>query len=168
MEDIPMPSYKVTLTEEERCDLYALIQKGGKGYRIRHAQILLKLDRIPENAEWTYERIKSAYNASNGLVANVAKRFVFEGLESALGRKTHDNYRRKVTGEVEARICAIACSEPPEGRSRWTIQMIADELIRFEVVDYITDSTVCEVMKKTKLSRGLPSSGASPKPVLSS
>ena len=60
-----------------------------------------------------------------------------------------------VTGDVEARICAIACSTPPEGTSRWTMQAIADELIRLEVVDYITDSTVCNVMKKTKLNRGL-------------
>ena len=71
-----------------------------------------------------------------------------EGLEAALGRKAQENRRRKVTGDVEARICAIACSEPPEGASRWTMQAIADELIRLEVVDYITDTTVCEVMKK--------------------
>jgi hypothetical protein len=145
-----MPRYNVTLTDEERKELQSLIQKGGKGYRIRHAQILLKLDQIPANREWTYDRIKAAYNASNGLVAGVAKRFVEEGLEEALGRKKHDNYRRKVTGEVEAQICAITCSKPPEGRSRWTMQMIADELIRLEVVDYITDSTVCDVMKKMK------------------
>lgn len=71
-----------------------------------------------------------------------------EGLEAALGRKAQENRRRKVTGDVEARICAIACSEPPEGASRWTMQAIADELIRLDVVDYITDTTVCEVMKK--------------------
>ena len=71
------------------------------------------------------------------------------------GRKVQENRRRKVTGEVEARICAIACSQPPEGASRWTMQAIADELIRLEVVDYITDTTVCEVMKKTKSGRGL-------------
>lgn len=76
-----------------------------------------------------------------------------EGMGAALGRKVQEN-RRKVTGNVEARICAIACSEPLEGASRWTMQAIADELIRLEVVDYITDTTVCEVMKKTKSSRG--------------
>ena len=69
-------------------------------------------------------------------------------LEAALNRKKQENRRRKVTGDVEARICTIACSAPPEGASRWTMQAIADELIRLEVVDYITDSTVCEVMKK--------------------
>ena len=163
-----MPRYKVALTEEERQELRKLVLKGGKGYRIRHAQILMKLDELPENEEWTYDRIRAAYSASQGTIAGVAKRFVFEGVEAALGRKKQENYHRKVTGEVEARICAIACSEPQEGRSRWTMQAIADELIRLEVVDYITDSTVCEVMKKTKSSRGSLKNGAFLKQALNS
>ena len=65
-----MPRYSVKLTEEEREELQTLIQKGGKGYRIRHAQILLKLDKIPENAEWTYERIKDAYGAAYGTTSS--------------------------------------------------------------------------------------------------
>lgn len=97
---------------------------------------------------------KEAYGASHSTIAGIAQRFVTEGMESALGRKSK-NRHRKVTGDVEARICAIACSTPPEGASRWTMQAIAEELIRLEVVDYITDSTVCNVMKKTKLNRGL-------------
>lgn len=150
-----MPRYVVTLTNDEIQELKALIQKGGKGYRIRHAQILLKLDQKPENAIWTYDRIKEAYGASHSTIASIAKRFVTEGMEAALERKKQVNRHRKVTGDVEARICAIACSQPPEGAARWTMQTIADELIRLEVVDYITDSTICEVMKKTKLSPGL-------------
>lgn len=149
-----MPRYVVTLTEEEIQNLKSLIQKGGKGYRIRHAQILLKLDQKPENSDWTYNRIKDAYKASHSTIAGIAKRFVMEGLEAALGRKKQENHYRKVTGDVEARLCAIACSEPPKGHSRWTMQAIADELIRLEIIDYITDSTVCEVMKKTKSNRG--------------
>ena len=158
-----MLRYKVTLTAEERKELDFLIQRGGKGYRIRHAQILLKLDQVAENAEWTYDRIQAAYRASHTTIAGIAKRFVFEGLEAALGRRKHNNYHRKITGEVEARICAIACSNPPEGRSRWTIQMIADELVRLELVDSISDSAVCEAMKKTNSSRGLLKNGAYPK-----
>ena len=158
-----MPRYNVTLNNDEREALQGLIQKGGKGYRIRHAQILLKLDKIPENKDWTYDRIKDAYGSSRSTIAGIAKRFVFEGLEAALGRKNHSNHSRKVTGDVEAIICLIACSEPPEGRSRWTMQLIADELIRLEVVDYITDSTICEVMKKTKSSRGSYKNGVYPK-----
>ena len=158
-----MPRYNVTLTNEERKELEALIQKGGKGYRIKRAQILVKLDNIPENNDWTYARIQDAYKAQHSTIAGVARRFVYEGLEGALDRKDHSNHRRKVTGDVEAKICMIACSDPPEGRSSWTMQMIADELIRLEIVDYITDSTVCNVMKKTRSSRGSRSNGASHK-----
>ncbi len=158
-----MVRYNVKLTGEEREELIHLIQRGGKGYRIKHAQILLKLDDRPESKEWSYKRIKEAYHTSNGTVAGVAKRFVTAGLEAALGRKKQENYHRKVTGEVEAEICVIACSKPPEGRSRWTMQLIADELIRLEVVEYITDSTVCEVMKKTRSNRGLLKNGAFPR-----
>jgi transposase len=159
-----MEKYWVRLTDEEREYVMKLIQKGGKGYRIKHAQILLKLDQRHENAGWTYKKIKNAYNTCGGTIAGVARRFVMEGLEASLGRKKQENYHRKVTGEIEAKICVIACSEPPEGRSRWTMQMIADELIRLEVVDYITDTTICEVMKKTKLSHGKKNNGVSPKP----
>jgi len=149
-----MDTYLVQLKSDEREQLHKLIQKGGKGYRIKHAQILLKLDQRIENAGWTYNSIQSAYNASHATIAGVAKRFVCEGLEAALGRKKQENHYRKITGEVEARICAIACSQPPEGRSRWTMQLIADELIRLEIVDYITDSAVCDTLKKTRSSRG--------------
>ena len=69
-------------------------------------------------------------------------------MEAALGRKKQLNRHRKVTGDIEALICATGCSVPPDGSSRWTMQVIADELIRLEAVDYITDSTVCEAMKK--------------------
>ena len=115
----------------------------GKG----HAQILLKPDRKPCNDGWTYDRIKDAYGASNGTIAGIAKRFVTEGMQAALERKKQPNRYRKVTGDVEAKICAIACSDASQGRSEWTMQAIADELIRLEVVDYITDCTVCDVMK---------------------
>lgn len=150
-----MPRYIVTLTNDEIQELKALVQKGGKGYRIRHAQILLKLDQKLENQSWSYDRIKDTFGASHSTIAGIAKRFVTEGLPTALDRKKQTIRSRKVTGEVEARICAIACSSPPEGSSRWTMQAIADELVRLEVVDSITDSTICEVMKKTRSSRGL-------------
>ena len=158
-----MPRYKVTLTEEEQKELEALIQKGGKGYRMKHAHILLKLNECPENAEWNYERIMNAYGVCRGTIAGVAKRFVMDGMEAALGRKTQQNRARKVTGEVEAKICMIACSAPAEGKDRWTMQMIADELVQLHIVDYITDSTVCETMKKMNLSLGKSKSGVSRK-----
>lgn len=155
-----MPRYKVTLMEEEKSELETLIQKGGKGYRIKHAHILLKLNECPENKEWTYERIMDACGVCRSTIAGVAKRFVMEGMEAALGRRTQQNRARKVTGEVEAKICVIACSKPPEGRDRWTMQMIADKLMQLHVVDYITDSTVCNTMKKMNLSPGWSKNGA--------
>lgn len=116
-----MPRYMVTLTDNEIQDLKALLHKGGKCYRIKHAQILLKLDHKPENQTWTYDRIKDAYGASHSTIAGIAKRFVMDGMEAALGRKEQKNRHRKVTGYVEARICTIACSAPPCGSSRWTM-----------------------------------------------
>lgn len=155
-----MPRYKFIFTEEERDELTRTIRKGGKGYRIKHAQVLLKLENTAENVEWTYDRIRDAYNVSYNAIADVAKRFTFEGLESALGRKKRDSKPKFITGDVEARICAIACSKPPEGYSRWTMQMIADELIRLEVVETISDTAVCDVMKKMRSSHGSSGSGA--------
>lgn len=75
-----MPRYIVTLTDVEVQELKTIVQKGGKGYRIKHAQILLKLDQKPENKAWTYDRIKDAYGASRSTIAGIAKRFVMEGM----------------------------------------------------------------------------------------
>lgn len=125
-----MLRYIVNLTDNEICELKGLIQKGGKGYRIKHAQILLKLDCRPENDSWTYDRIQEAYGANHNTIAGVAKRFVMEGMEAALGRKKQQNRHRKVTGDVEARICSAACSAPPDGASRWTMQADGELLLQ--------------------------------------
>ncbi len=118
-----MLRYIVTLANGDIQELKELIQKSGKGYRIKHAQILLKLDQKPENKAWTYDRIKDAYGASRTIIAGIAQRFVMEGMEAAPGRKVQENRHRKVTGDVEARICAIASvrnrrKEPPAGPCR--------------------------------------------------
>lgn len=157
--------YYVTLSESEREELKKLISAGKtQGYRIRHAQILLKLDEIPENAGWSGTKIGQAYSANASTVSNIAMRYVTEGLEAALGRKEQENRRRKVDGDVEARIVAIACSEAPEGRARWTLQLIADELVRLEVVESISDTAVLNTLKKTNSSLGERKSGAYPSP----
>ena len=154
--------YIVQLTDEEREALRALVQKGQtQGYRIKHAQILMKLDEIPENQEWTYDKIKEAYHATPHTISQIAKRFVTGGMEAALGRKEQVNRHKKVDGRVEAHIIAIACSEAPEGRERWTLQLIADELVRLGVVDSISDTAVMETLKKTNLSLGKRRNGVS-------
>lgn len=169
LEEAKMPSYKVILTKDEQKQLEELIQKGGKGYRIRHAQILMKLDKtIPGNENWNYDKIREAYGSSHATIAGVARRFVLKGMEAALGRKKQENRHRKITGEVEAQICMIACSEPPDGRSHWTMKMIADRLIELEVVEYISDTAVCNAMKKMRLNRGFHNNGVFQKPVQNS
>ena len=155
--------YIVTLTDEERNMLQDLIAKGRtQGYRIKHAQILLKLDEIPENREWTYDKIREAYHATPHTICQIAKRFVTDGVEAALGRKEQVNRHKKVDGRVEAHIIAIACSEAPEGRERWTLQLIADELVRLGGVESISDTAVMDTLKKTNLSLGKRRNGASP------
>jgi hypothetical protein len=152
--------YHVTLTEEERAELTTLIRRGKvAGYRIKHAQILLKLDEIPENAKWTGVKISEAYGIHPTTVSSIAKHFVENGMEAALGRKEQENRHRKIDGDVEAQIITIACSEPPTGRERWTLQLIADELVRLEVVDSISDTAICNTLKKTNASHGRSRSG---------
>jgi hypothetical protein len=147
--------YYVTLSSEESEELKVLVQRGKtQGYKIRHAQILLKLDEIPENKEWTIVKIGEAYRANPSTITGIAKRFVEEGMQAALGRKEQVNRHRKVDGNVEAHMITIACSPTPEGRDRWTLQMIADELVRLEIVESISDTAVYNTLKKTNLSHG--------------
>lgn len=109
----------------------------------------MKLGEIPGNREWTYGKIKEAYHATPHTISQISKRFVTGGLEAALGRKDQVNRHKKIDGTGgEAHIIAIACSETPEGRERWTLQLIADEAVRLGVVDSISDTAVMETLKK--------------------
>ena len=156
--------YRVTLTREERKALKQLITKGRTaGYRIRHAHILLALDEIPENAEWTDKKIAAAYDAHQRTIGNLRKRFVEEGLASALERKKRETPPViKIDGEAEAQIIAVACSAPPEGRSRWTLQLIADRVVALGVLESVSPTAIADHLKKTKLNLGCTKSGASP------
>ena len=120
----------------------------------------VETDERPENQGWTYEKIKAAYHATPHTISQIAKRFVTGGVEAALGRKEQANRHKKIDGRVEAHIIAIACSQAPEGRERWTLQLIADELVRLGVVGSISDTAVMETLKKTNLSPGKRRNGA--------
>ena len=147
--------YIVTLTKEEREALEKLLQKGKvSGYRMRHAGILLKLDDIPENKEWTGKTIAKAHNTNENSVTHIAKRFVEDGLESALSPKSHTNHARKIDGEVEAKVIALTCSNPPFGHERWSVRLLRDEIIRLEIAD-IERSSVNKILKKMNSSRGV-------------
>jgi transposase len=158
----PNIKYRVTLTEEERDVLERLIQKGETaGYRIRHAQILLALDEIPGNETWTDEKIGKAYGAHIRTIGTIRKRFVEEGFEAALERKKRETPPWvKIDGEAEAQIIALVCSEPPEGRVRWTLQLLADKVVEMGILDSISDHGIGDLLKKTKLSHGCRRNGA--------
>ena len=152
--------YIVTLDENERNELRMLVDKGKvAGYRIKHAQILLALDEKRTKGNWNNEEMSKAYRVNPSTVSQIAQRFVEEGLESALGRKVQENRRRKIDGRVEAYITSIACSKPPLGCACWTLQLIADELVRLNIVESLSATAVGTTLKKTNSSHGSKNNG---------
>jgi transposase len=142
--------YVVKLSEEEKERLEDLTSKGTNGARrIRRAHILLLA-----NEGLIDEEIARAMKAAVTTVERIRKRFVEEGLETALSERPRPGQRRKLDGKGEAYLVALACSEPPEGRERWTMQMLADKLVELEVVEGISDETVRRTLKKGTLNRG--------------
>jgi transposase len=152
-----MKKYKVTLTSEERNSLQDLIAAGkASAQKLAHARILLKADAAPGGPAWIDARIAEAVEVNVTTVERVRERFVEQGVEAALARKKQDrpSRERKLDGQAEARLVALACSEPPLGRARWTLRLLADKLVELEVVDTVSTETVRQVLKKTNSSRG--------------
>ncbi len=147
--------YPVVLSETERDDLKRLIAAGTSPARkLVHARILLKADESPEGAGWVDETIAEAVETSQPTVSRVRKQYFCEGLEAALNRRPPKReYHRKLDGEKEARLIALACSEPPEGQARWSLRLLADRLVELEVVDDVSHQTVRRTLKKTPSSR---------------
>jgi len=145
-----MKKYIVRLTADEREDLEQMVSKGrAAAYKIKHANILLLAD--VDGPGWTDERIAEAVSCCPATVANVRRRLVERGLEGALARKkqARPSRQRKLDGEGEAQLIALACSEPPEGRACWTLHLLADKLVEMEVVESISHETVRKRLKKT-------------------
>jgi transposase len=142
----------VTLTPEERQSLLDLIAAGkGAAEKLAHARILLKADAASDGPAWADAAIAEALEVSIATVERVRRRFVAQGLEAALVRKPQDrpSRQRKIDGRAEAHWIALACSKPPEGRTAWTMQLLADTLVEREVVDSISDETVRRTLQKT-------------------
>jgi transposase len=152
-----MKRYKVTLEVEERQLLHALIAAGQVDARkLAHARILLKADAADGGPAWPDWRIADALEVSVATVERVRQRFVEQGFDAALDRKPRERPAReiKLDGRAEARLIALACSAPPEGRATWTMKLLADKLVELEVVDSISDETVRLALKKTRSSPG--------------
>jgi transposase len=152
-----MKRYRVTLDSEERQGLCDLIAAGRAAVRkLTHARILLKADAAEGGPAWPDGRIAEALEVSTATVERVRRRFVEQGLEAALDRKRRERPAReiKLDGRAEARLIALACSAPPDGRAVWTMQLLADKLVELEVVASISDETVRTTLKKMRSSRG--------------
>jgi len=150
--------YIVTLTADERTDLTKLVHTGTAPGQVRtHAQILLKADCGPQaqGPAWTDEAIKEALDVGSQTIHRVRQRFVEEGLDAALHRRRPSGWReRKLDGETEAHLLALACSSPPTGREHWSLRLLADKLVTLGYVDTVSHETVRSVLKKTRSSRG--------------
>jgi len=136
--------YIVKLTEEERATLLDVIKKGkAPARKITRAHILLQADE-----EKTDAMIASALHVGISTVERTRKRFVEGNLAYALNERQRPGAKRKLDGKQEAFLIALACSEAPEGRERWTMQLLADRLVELGVVDTISQETVRRVLKK--------------------
>ena len=150
-----MKKYMVELTVEERGQLEGLVARGKvAGYKIRHAQMLLKADQGEHGSGWQDRHIAEAFGSHVSTVERLRKRLVEEGLEAALERGKRQYYPRKLDGEGEAHLIALACGQAPQGRSRWSLRLLADRLVELGMVESVSHMTVSRTLKKTNSSLG--------------
>ncbi len=151
-----MKKYVVTLTDAEREELSRMLASGkGAARKLAHARILLKADSSEPGPGWDDAEIAEALEVGTATIERVRRQFVEEGLQAALSRRRpRREYQRKLDGDAEARLIAVACSQAPEGRKRWTLQLLADRMVALEYVDELSYETVRRVLKKTNLSLG--------------
>ena len=151
-----MPTkYHIHLSSEERQELEGFIRRGESAARIQtRARILLLCDES-QNMQKPTKEIAAALMCSLPTITNIRKKFVEGGLPNALYEQPRPGQKPKITGEIEAQLTLLACSAPPEGKARWTLQMLADKLVELELVDSISDVAVMHRLKKMNLSLGL-------------
>ncbi len=152
-----MKKYIVKLSKDEREDLRDITSKGThKSQKILNAQILLGCDESEFQTERsTNEEIARVLGTSMRKIDRVKKRFVMEGIETALTKKKGSRiYKKKADGDFEAHLVALSCSEPPEGFARWSLRMLADKVVELQYIDSISYEAVRGILKKTKLNPG--------------
>jgi len=149
------PRYRVTLTEQERQELEALTKTGKtSAKRFLFARALLLCDAGPQGPAWTVVDTAEAMGVTPRTIEHLKKRFVEEGLAVALERKQPEQPSREVIfdGAFEARLIALACSESPGGRRRWTVRLLAEKAIELHLAQSVSHMTVQRILKKTNLS----------------
>jgi transposase len=143
--------YVVRLTDQERSQLETLVRSGRAHTRkLLYARILLKADADGPH-QWTDERIAEAFEVSTATVARERRRFCEDGLEVALMPKKPGRPRRRVLdGRAEAHLVALSCSDPPEGRERWSMRLLADRMVELGHVEALSHESVRRTLKKTR------------------
>jgi biotin operon repressor len=152
-----MKKYIVRLSNGERKTLTKLITSGRGPARIfTRGRILLKADQSDKGPGWSDERISEALEITVQTIEKVRKQLVEEGFDAVLSRReyTQKVSRKKIDGDVEAHLVALSCSEPPKGRSRWTLRLLADSIVELGYVDSISHEAVRQTLKKTHLNHG--------------
>src|SRR4051812_15435153 len=152
-----MEKFKVTLTAEERQALEHLVSVGKAAARkLTHARILLPADEGPGGPRRPDDEVVEALDVGPSTVVRVRKRFVAEGVEAALDHRPRPPRPDEVeiTGDVEKRSIELACSDPPQGRCRWTLQLLADRMVALGCVESVSDEAVRRALKKTTSSPG--------------
>jgi Homeodomain-like domain len=147
--------YRVTLTAEEREELQTLLAKGKASARkLAHARVLLQVDEREAAPGRTGEETATALNLRVRTIERVRERFVEQGLAAALSPAPSKRvYARTFDGASKARLIALACGAPPEGKARWTLRLLAEQLVELQVLDTVSRECVRQVLKKTNSSR---------------
>jgi len=153
-----MPKVKnhVCLSSTERNRLQSLISKGAATAKsIMHANVLLAADENNTKGRMSEAEIAELMHVSKQTVHTIRQLYSEKGLDAAIGRKKRDTppVPAKITGDVEARIIALSCNEPPSGRSKWTLRLLADKAVELEIIDSISYVAVGQLLKKTNSNR---------------
>lgn len=158
------PRYRVTLTEEERKELESMTRRGKThARRFIHARALLLCDAGVDGPAWNVSDVATALGVTSRAIEHLKKRFVEDGFEAALERKPREKPPREVIfdGAFEARLIALACSDAPDGRRRWTVRLLADKVVELCFAATVSHMTVQRILKKTNLSLTSASTGKS-------
>jgi hypothetical protein len=148
--------YTVRLTPEERTDLTRVVGTGRHAARtLTHARVLLQTDNGPDGPGWTDEQIRAALGVSGSTIARIRRAFVERGMDAALHRKPPTvPTAKKLDGRAEAHLIALHCSSPPQGRDRWTLELLTTHFVALEVSPPVSDETVRRTLKQTVSNRG--------------
>lgn len=148
-----MGQYSIKLSQEQRQRVEQLVRTGTASARsIKHAHIVLKADTSSQGPAWSDRQIQEAFEVGYSTVLRVRKQFVQHGLEAALFRKAQPARpdKRKLDGVQEAQVIAVVCQQKPQGRTRWTMRLLAKRLVELDIVESISPETVRQVLKKTR------------------